>query len=405
MSDRKRFTAPSIKSLEDGKHPDPSTTGLYLWVRGNSRTWQYRYSRNGVANTISLGSLKDVGLAAARDKAIEHRATLINGGDPKKPVVPDSPAPTFREDAKAYYQHINREWRSVAYGRDWWASLERHVFPHIGDRPTHEVTIAEIVEVVRPLWGKLAKADVILDRVKLIIAHALDNDDNNRFAFGNPADRVRSRLPKGISKPVVAHPALPHSLAPVLYAKLTAMHSQPAKALRLLLLCCTPRAAEIVGAKWSYFDLDAAIYHVPASLMKSGKARDIPLTRAALDLLATIERTDGFVFTGRPGKWTGFEGTSRKRVGGTYVSFNGHMQRDAMQLLLQELMPGYHVHGLRSTFRGWVSEHAQTVRDHDAAELSLDHTIGNRVHRAYDRADMICERRALAERWAQFLMK
>jgi integrase len=80
------------------------------------------------------------------------------------------------------------------------------------------------------------------------------------------------------------------------------------------------------------------------------------------------------------------------------------MQHDAMNVLLKELGIDSTVHGLRSTFRSWVSDHAQSIQDHDAAELALAHTIGNRVARAYDRSDMVLQRRDLAERWAQFLM-
>jgi hypothetical protein len=52
-------------------------------------------------------------------------------------------------------------------------------------------------------------------------------------------------------------------------------------------------------------------------------------------------------------------------------------------------------------FAIWASDHAETVRGHDAAEISLDHVIGNKVARAYDRADMMPG--ALAEKWAAFL--
>ena len=46
----------------------------------------------------------------------------------------------------------------------------------------------------------------------------------------------------------------------------------------------------------------------------------------------------------------------------------------------------------------WPSAH------HDTAELCLDHAIGSRVQRAYDRSDLLIERRDLAARWAQYLM-
>jgi integrase len=389
----KAFTVTTIKKdVADGKYADKGCRGLYLWVRGASRTWQFRYNRDGIANTLSLGSLAHVGLADARSKADTHRGVLASGGDPKVRKAEVIAAANFREDTQTYFKHVNRTWRSDTYRADWLASMERHVFPHIGDKPTIELTVGDIVKVIEPLWGVLTKADVILDRVRLVIDHAIDNDDADRFK-GNPADRVKSRLPKGVQKDVAPHPALPWEQAPALYRKLTAMPDcQAAKALRLLLLCCTPRANEIIEAQWS--EIKSDVFSVPAERMKSGKARVIPLSQGATNLLATMEHTDGYLFPGRKGK----------HIGGIFVAFKGHIQKDAMQLLLQELAPGYHVHGMRSTFRTWVSDHAMTVKDHDCAELCLDHVIGNRVQRAYDRADMVCERRELAERWAQYLM-
>jgi hypothetical protein len=57
--------------------------GLYLQVsRANARSWIFRYSRNGKSHEMGLGSLKAVGLAAARLKAAECRGLLADGVDP-----------------------------------------------------------------------------------------------------------------------------------------------------------------------------------------------------------------------------------------------------------------------------------------------------------------------------------
>jgi integrase len=166
-------------------------------------------------------------------------------------------------------------------------------------------------------------------------------------------------------------------------------------ALQILLVCCTPQTAEIVAATWS--EIDGDFFRVPADRMKNGTARDIPLSRAAMALLADLPGDHiGYLFTGRTGKTVG---------GGVFTPFSGKMHEDAMQTLVrEELQMDSHVHGLRATFRTWVTDHAITVCDHDAAEIAQDHVIESRVHRAYDRADMMAERRDLAERWVAFLL-
>jgi integrase len=122
--------------------------------------------------------------------------------------------------------------------------------------------------------------------------------------------------------------------------------------------------------------------------MKSGVARTIPLSAAAVALLNGIrpaQATPDTIIFG-----------SRRRGG------SGRRTDDAMQTLLRETLGlPYTVHGFRSSFIDWVAEvHPQRLLE---AERALDHKIGNPVQRAYLRTDFIDQRRELAELWAGFL--
>lgn len=410
MSDQTKFTSVNIFTMPDGKRADPQCPNLYIWVRnqGKSRVWQFR--ANGRPD-INIGSLKIVGLKEARDTANKLRSQVFQGEAPttktiRAPAPVKAAASTFKQDALAYYEHAKGEW-SELHAKYWLQSMERHAFRKLGSLDTAKVTVNDIVSCLEPIWTKHHGTAIRLHgRIKVTIDYAMDCDDDARF-IGNPADRALRRLPKGVGADQVPHPTICWKDAPALYKALTASDDQAAQALRLLLLCGTPRANEINGALWS--EIDGTVLHVPAERMKSGNARDIPLSGAALEILASLsnDRT-GFLFTGRKGKVMGGkrDRTEGKDVvtGGTFVPFSGGMHRNSMQILLRTINPNCHVHGLRSTFRTWCSDHAQTVRDHDAAEICLDHTIGNRVHRSYDRTDMMPERRSLLERWAAFLM-
>ena len=122
--------------------------------------------------------------------------------------------------------------------------------------------------------------------------------------------------------------------------------------------------------------------------MKSGQARTIPLSSAAITLLAGIKpdgvAPDTLIFG------------SRRRGG------SGRQTDDAMQTLLRGKMAlEYTVHGFRSSFMDWVAEaHPDRLM---AAERALDHKIGNRVQRAYLRTDFLDQRRELAALWADHL--
>ena len=58
------------------------------------------------------------------------------------------------------------------------------------------------------------------------------------------------------------------------------------------------------------------------------------------------------------------------------------------------------IHGLRSTFRDWASEHAHAPRE--LAEAALAHAVGNATERAYARSDMLERRRELMQRWGDY---
>jgi integrase len=58
-------------------------------------------------------------------------------------------------------------------------------------------------------------------------------------------------------------------------------------------------------------------------------------------------------------------------------------------------------HGFRSSLRTWLAE--ATDAPHEIAEAILGHTTGTRVERAYRRTDYLEQRRALLERWADYV--
>ena len=87
-----------------------------------------------------------------------------------------------------------------------------------------------------------------------------------------------------------------------------------------------------------------------------------------------------------------FEGQKRHRP----------LSNMSMLMLLRRMqVEGVTVHGFRSTFRDWASEAANAPRE--VAEMSLAHKIGSDVERAYARSDLLEKRRALMERWSQYV--
>jgi integrase len=76
----------------------------------------------------------------------------------------------------------------------------------------------------------------------------------------------------------------------------------------------------------------------------------------------------------------------------------GAMGGQAMLLQLKSKRPGYTVHGLRSTFRDWATDHSGI----NGAETLAEYALAHRIDDAYARSDMFDRRRALMQAWADF---
>ena len=80
----------------------------------------------------------------------------------------------------------------------------------------------------------------------------------------------------------------------------------------------------------------------------------------------------------------------------------GRPLSDAMlSKLLKEIGGPAVPHGFRAVFRTWASE--RTDAPQAVTELALAHASGSQVERAYARSDRRDKRRALMQRWAEYV--
>ena len=140
------------------------------------------------------------------------------------------------------------------------------------------------------------------------------------------------------------------------------------------------RSGEVLGATWDEIDLERGIWHLPVERTKAGRAHRVPLSAAALQVLAAQKgRSDRYVFAGNA------EEKSLSSV--------------AMTTVLERIGGGgVTVHGFRSTFRDWVAERTRYPREW--VEIALEHRVGSAAEMAYFRSDLLEERRGLMEDWA-----
>ena len=184
-----------------------------------------------------------------------------------------------------------------------------------------------------------------------------------------------------VAKPT-HHAALPYAELPAFMAALRERDGTAARALEFTILTAA-RTGEVIGARASEIDLNAATWIVPQGRMKGGREHRVPLSQRALELLRDLPTEDGneFVFIG-----------PRSGAGLSNAALAATLKRMGYDTIT--------THGFRSTFMDYC--HEQTSYPKVVIDMALAHTVGDKVEAAYRRGDLFNKRKQLAEAWAKF---
>lgn len=409
----------TIRSLVNAERPGmwAARNGLNLVIAGSGTpSWALRYStRDGKRRLMKLADYQPVDaaeLAALEADAAEHRKAIKAGRDPlaerAAPVAPSkgsNDGETFKAAALAFIEENRAEWKNDKHSTQWENTLASYAYPLIGDKLTHEITMEDVKgvlqqpyvrgEYVGTLWGGARETAARLrSRIETVInatkaAAVADNSNPARQSLWsnhhNPAERATLKYAGLNGKQVRSHyRAMDWKDVPAFAAELVGKTDYSARALLLTILCAT-RTSETLCATWSEFDLDAAMWTIPAERMKAGKEHRVPLSAAAVQLLRGTPQIEGDAYV--------FPGVRAKRP----------LSNMAMLEMLRGMRPdeGLTVHGFRSAFRDWITE--TTLHPDAIAEQALAHTIDNKVERAYRRGDAFERRRDLMAQWSDYL--
>ena len=376
----KALSAAFVRSAPPGRHADGN--GLYLFVQpSGTRSWIQRLLVRGRRRELGLGSLALVPLAEAREKALANRKLARQGGDPLAEKRRSQGIPTFAEAAMRLLEQKRAGWRNPRHPREWLSSLRRFAFARIGKVPVSEVTSADVLEILTPLWHRKAEtARRVRQRLRAVLEWAVAME----YRIDNPCDRIGPVL--GPQQDVTEHmQALPHQEVAAVIRTVRASAAVPAARLALEFLVLTAaRWGEVRWAEWEEIDRDEGVWTVPARRAKTNRRHRVPLCGRALEILeaaqALEEEAGPLVFThggGRP------------------------LHDSQLRRLLRELGIAAVPHGFRSTFRDWAGE--ETDHPREVIEAALAHVVRNRVEAAYARSDLFERRRVLMHDWARYL--
>lgn len=393
MSKRTRatMTVKQIESLKEGKHPDGG--GLYLYVSAaGARSWVYRFTFAGKRHHMGLGAYpKPVGLAEARLAADDARKQVhaginpINKRDADKAlaVIDAAPVKTFKMLAEDFIEKKKAEWRNDKSASQWTNTLRDYANATIGDKPPADITKADILKIIEPIWTtKRETAKRLLGRIENIIDYAMFLDLR---AAPNPA-KYKGFLDTALPTTRADkkhYNAMPHKELAKFMAKLELEEGVAARALEFAILNAN-RSGEVRGATWSEFDLENKLWSIPAKRMKAGKAHTLMLSEAAVAVLKKMEgKSKRIVFHGRDGKTA--------------------LSDMSLTAVLRRMKVPFHVHGFRSSFRDWAAELSDFPSE--MAELQLAHSVGGKVEQAYRRTTMQDKRRVMMADWAKYCGK
>lgn len=375
------------KATAPGRYADGG--GLSMVIdRAGSKKWVFRFvDASGKRRDLGLGSAVLVPLSEAREGAEHARKLVRQGLDPiserREEKRRGREVPTFRKAAEALHAENLPNW-SEKHAAQWLETVERHVYPSLGDVRVDQITSIMVRECLLPRWLETPETmRRVRQRIGAVLAWAVANGHRSQ-----PIDMLAAslRLPK--QRDAGGNfDALPYADVPgFLVALRETGASEAVKDALTFATLTVARSGEVRLMPWSEVDLEAGLWSIPAERMKARKPHVVPLSAPASDLLRRragellFVDPEALVFPGsKPGRPLSDMSLSM-----------------AMRRLKLEATP----HGMRSSFKDWCRE--QTGFADEVSEAALAHVDSNKVRRAYARSDLLERRRELLELWGRF---
>ena len=379
---RIRNTKPTEKpyKLTDGG-------GLYIEIKPNgSKLWRLRYRLAGKENLFAVGEYPVVGLADARTERDAARKLIRDGIHPSHHRKLERVRQTH-EHANSF-EAVAREW--IAHNAEHWTAktlqqrkhiLERDVFPAVGSLPSRQVTPAHVLSIVKKIEKRAPAMAVLVNQaIGAVCRYAVAT----LRADIDPTNPLRGSLRP---RQVEHHKPLLRDEIPDFIRALEAYpgYFSNKMALHLMLLTLV-RTTEMLEALWSEFDLETALWRIPAERMKMREAHTVPLSRQTLELLKKLYAVTGngaYLF---PNRNNLRRPVSRGVLWKAVVSM-GYLGR-------------FSPHGIRATGSTILNEMGFRA---DLIEKQLAHAERNKVRAAYNHAEHIPERLVMMQAWADYL--
>lgn len=171
------------------------------------------------------------------------------------------------------------------YAKDIWRSLEKDVFPAIGEIPVQEIKARKLVKALEPIKARAALETVrrLVQRVNEIMIYAVNTgliDANLASGIGMAFEK-----PKKQNMPTLRPEELPKLMRSLIMSNL----SVQTRCLIKWQLLTLVRPSEASGTRWEEIDLNEKLWRTPAEPMKAKREHLVPVSSQALDILDAMK--------------------------------------------------------------------------------------------------------------------
>lgn len=368
---------------------------LILVVRPNGMSsWVLEYrTATGQRKPHTLGPWPAMGLASARKAAEAGRSLVAQGIDlnsHKKgvKVAAVQKAVADNDTIKQLFEDfMSKKSASDVYVKNIRAAFIADVLPEIGVMRPQDVTRADILKILRTIEAR--GSAVMLRRVRMWLKHVFeygvdDEERANLTVMPVPTGHMRSFIPaEPGSFPAVTDP----DEAGQLMVAIGTFRPYVTRTYLTLAAHLFQRPTELRTATWDQFNLDSAVWVIPADVMKKEREHWVPLSPVVVEMLKKhkgVVGDEGHLFPGRNHNKSITLETAEKAIHS--IGFKGR----------------HCPHGFRAMART-IGEERLGI-DEKFLEKQLSHEEQDKVKRAYNRAQFWKDRVALMQRWSQFLV-
>ena len=372
--------------------------GLYLEVSpAGSKRWFYKYRKDGKEGRMALGSYPDVGAKDARKARDAAKLQKSNGVDPvqvrkvEKLKALTPAANTFKATALEWYAMKLDSWSSHYAIREK-RNLEKDLFPFLGTRDIAYIQPIELLAVVRRVEerGALDVAHRVLTTAGQVWRYAVATARTPRDITADIRGALKPHHGKHFA--AITDPAKLGELIRVIRGYQGGPIVRAALQLAPLLF---QRPGELRAAEWAEFDLDGAMWTIPAARMKrsvdgkrNGDPHQVPLPTQAVEILRKLHPLTGhgtLLFHGERSHDRPISDNTLRAALGT-LGYGPDLQS---------------VHGFRATARTLLAEELNS--DPLVIEAQLAHAVKDANGRAYNRTQYLKHRTTMMQQWADYL--